>query len=355
MRAIATGAGIVIGALLLFLLGSIAFFTIGRRADFVDQRHRVDALQRVGVASASLAADLSVPEDLPLDHLRMIATHNSYRRRADGLRLFFIGLAQPGEPARLDYAHPPLSAQLDAGLRSFELDVRLRTGQFQVTHVPLVDDRSTAPDLRLALREIALWSDGNRGHVPVILLFELKDDYMLLDQGLQRIDGPELDRLDALLRSELGSRLLTPDDVRADAPSLASARATSGWPRVGTVRGRILVILHENEAYRQAYIAGRPTLEGRAMFTCAPAGAPDAAIAILNDPVADRTKIAELVARGVLVRTRADGDGVHGAEGLAAALASGAQVISTDFPPSYPAPDGYQASFAQGRLLEARP
>jgi hypothetical protein len=117
----------------------------------------------------------------------------------------------------------------------------------------------------------------------------------------------------------------------------------------------VLVILHEDEAYRLPYTAGRPTLEGRAMFTCAPEGAPDAAIAILNDPVADGARIAALTARGFLVRTRADGDGVHGAEGLSAARSSGAQVISTDFPPSSPAPDGYTASFARGRMLEVRP
>jgi hypothetical protein len=40
----------------------------------------------------------------------MIATHNSYRRRADGLRLFFIGLARPGEPAKLAYTYPSLTA-----------------------------------------------------------------------------------------------------------------------------------------------------------------------------------------------------------------------------------------------------
>ncbi len=91
------------------------------------------------------------------------------------------------------------------------------------------------------------------------------------------------------------------------------------------------------------------------MFTCAPEGSPDAAVAILNDPVADAPRITALTARHFLVRTRADADGVHRPADLAAAIASGAQVVSTDFPPSYPARDGYTASFAAGALLSVRP
>jgi hypothetical protein len=91
------------------------------------------------------------------------------------------------------------------------------------------------------------------------------------------------------------------------------------------------------------------------MFTCAPPDAPDAGVAVADDPVADGTRIKDLLAKGFLVRTRADADGSHDPAGLAAALASGAQVVSTDFPPSYPAPDGYRASFSGGRMLEVIP
>jgi hypothetical protein len=354
---VAKGIGILVAAVLLFLAGSIVFFTIGRRSDVAAQRRRVENLsaqQAVGPA-ASLSADRAIPDGLPLDRLRMIGTHNSYRSRADALRLFFIGLAQPGEPARLDYTHPPLTDQLNDGVRSFELDIRYRAGRFEIAHVPLVDNRTPEPDLGLALEEISLWSDRNAGHVPVILLFEVKDDYMFLEPGLRKMGGPELDRLDALLRQELGSRLFTPDDVRGGAPTLPEALRLRGWPTVGSLRGRVMAILHEDETYRVPYVAGHPALEGRAMFTCAPPGSPDAGVAVADDPVADAARIKGLVARRSIVRTRADGDGVHGPAGLEAALSSGAQIVSTDFPPAYPAADGYRASFAGGSLLDARP
>ena len=283
----------------------------------------------------------------------MIGTHNSYRSRADALRLFFIGLAQPGEPARLDYTHPPLTDQLNAGVRSFELDIRYRAGRFEIAHVPLVDNRTPEPDLELALEEIALWSDRNAAHVPVILLFEVKDDYMFLEPGLRKMGGAELDKLDSALKDTLGARLFTPDDARGGASTLPEALRLRGWPTVGSLRGRVMAILHEDETYRFPYVAGHPALQGRAMFTCAPPGSPYAGGAVADDPVAGAARIGELVAQHYMVRTRADADGVHGPAGLAAALASGAQIVSTDFPPSYPAADGYQASFGSGAMLEA--
>jgi hypothetical protein len=349
-------AGILAAVIFLFLAGSIVFFTIGRRADVASQRRRVEALaaQPAVGPSASLSADRAVPDGLPVDRLRMIGTHNSYRSRADALRLFYIGLAQPGEPARLDYTHPPLADQLNAGVRSFQLDIRYRAGKFEIAHVPLVDNRTPEPDFGLALREIAVWSDRNTAHVPVILLFEVKDDYMFLEPGLRKMGGPELDRLDALLRQELGSRLFTPDDLRGSDATLPDALRQRGWPPVGFLRGRVMVILHEDETYRRPYVAVHPALDGRAMFTCAPPGSPDAGVAVVDDPVADAARIRGLVAQGYIVRTRADADGVHGPDGLQAALASGAQIVSTDFPPSYPAADGYHASFAHDAMLDVR-
>ncbi|HEY9593734.1 MAG TPA: Ca2+-dependent phosphoinositide-specific phospholipase C, partial [Spirochaetia bacterium] len=227
-----------------------------------------------------------------------------------------------------------------------------RRGRFETAHVPLVDNRSTVPDFRLALREVAAWSDRNPGHVPITLLLELKTDYAFLDPGLRPIRGSELDALDTVIRAELGARLLTPDEVRGGAETLSRAIASRGWPRLGAVRGRIVVILHEDETFRKLYVAGHPTLEGRAMFTCAPFDAPDGGVAICDDPVADASRIGTALARHWIVRTRADGDGARGQAGLAAALGSGAQIVSTDFPPAYPAPDGYVASFAGGKLIE---
>ena len=72
------------------------------------------------------------------------------------------------------------------------------------------------------------------------------------------------------------------------------------------------------------------------MFTASEPGQPDAAVLVRDDPVKERGTIADLVRRGYFVRTRADADTVEARENKTArredALASGAQVISTDYP-----------------------
>jgi hypothetical protein len=72
------------------------------------------------------------------------------------------------------------------------------------------------------------------------------------------------------------------------------------------------------------------------MFTSSLPGSPEAAFVKLNDPLANGDLISSLVAAGYIVRTRADADTVEARLGLTfrrdAALASGAQFVSTDYP-----------------------
>lgn len=355
-KQVAKALGIALLAVILFVLGSVLAFSLQRAADFKAQKSHLAALRAAppaASASASLAFDRALPDGLPFDRLRLLATHNSYRRASGPLRLFFIGLFGPGWPAKLAYSNPPLIDQLDSGLRSFELDVRPRAKDFVLAHVPLVDDRSFEPDFALALDELALWSDRNPGHVPIVLLLELVEDYSFLDPALRPWNASAFDRLDAVLRSKLGKRLIEPDELRAGGVSLAASLRSRGWPILRAIRGRFIVILHKNEVYRAIYTKGRPSLEGRAMLDCAPPDSPDAAVDILNDPVADASAIRAESALGILVRTRADADLVRGPDLLGAALSSGARIVSTDFPPGRPAPDGYVGALPGGKTMDA--
>ncbi len=90
-------------------------------------------------------------------------------------------------------------------------------------------------------------------------------------------------------------------------------------------------------AIRDAYVAGRPNLEGRVLFTNSRPGLPDAAFIKRNEPRGlNAAQIADLVRRGYYVRTRSDVPlqtvVVNDTSMLDAAFASGAQLISTDFP-----------------------
>jgi len=133
-----------------------------------------------------------------------------------------------------------------------------------------------------------------------------------------------------------------------------------GCPALRKSRGKVLFALDSAGPARDAYVAGHPSLEGRVMFTNSPPGTPEAAYVVRNDPIADGGEISDLVARGYLVRTRADADTVQARTGdttmREAALASGAQFVTTDYP--VPDPDfgtGYSVSIPGGSPARCNP
>jgi hypothetical protein len=179
--------------------------------------------------------------------------------------------------------------------------------------------------------------------VPLQILLELKQsDGRAVAQGgvvAPPWDLGQLDALDAEIRSVFSERdIITPDDVRRRGLTLEQSVRRHGWPSLDQSRGKVIFLLdNEPGPIRQAYTAGRPNLEGRVLFTNSRAGNQDAAFIKRNEPRgANTAQIRDLVRAGYLVRTRSDvplatvtsGD----TEMLESALASGAQIISTDFP-----------------------
>ncbi len=84
---------------------------------------------------------------------------------------------------------------------------------------------------------------------------------------------------------------------------------------------------------------------------------PDAAFIKINNPMGENEEIIRgYVEAGYIIRTRADGDLIEPRQGdttrLEAALRSGAQFISTDFPA--PGRWGYQAVLPGAENLPAR-
>jgi hypothetical protein len=178
--------------------------------------------------------------------------------------------------------------------------------------------------------------------VPLIIQFELKESGYD-GPGGYRIEPPPpfdadaLDALDAIVRDRLGEhRLITPDLVRGDAPTLEQAITTRGWPVVSSVSGKVMIVLECRAAARATYLDGRPSCEGRPCFVSAPPGTPAAAYLVINDPVKQADRIRQAVRAGYMVRTRADADlreiRANDVRRRDAALACGAQVVSTDAP-----------------------
>ena len=138
------------------------------------------------------------------------------------------------------------------------------------------------------------------------------------------------------IRSVLSDdELVTPALVQGDHATLREAIEADGWPRVDDLRGRFLFVLDDHDGKRDLYRALHPDTKDRLIFVDAQPPDADAAFTVLNDPIADAARIKELVAKGYLVRTRADADTVEARNGDTsrrdAAFASGAQIVSTDY------------------------
>ncbi len=294
------------------------------------------------------AASPNDVEGLRINQLQFIGTHNSYHVRA-----------KPSRFVSLNYSHAPLDVQLERGVRSFELDLHDRAGTFEVCHIVKIDEGTTCRRLSDGLETVRKWSDAHPGHLPISFLFELKKDGVGFDPRIRKFDAASLDRLDDVLRSVFpASRCITPDDVRKDAATLREAVEKNGWPTLAASRGKVFFILHDDGPLRDAYVKGHASLRGRVMFVRSDETRDDAATLVLDDP--RDPEIPRLVNAGFFIRTQADADLHTDRPGkpsrLKAALGSGAQIVSTDYPAGEPqAGTGYIVEFQKGAPARVNP
>ncbi|MCC6622471.1 MAG: hypothetical protein IT385_14500 [Deltaproteobacteria bacterium] len=264
---------------------------------------------------------------LRLNHLQALGTHNSYHV-LDG---------PPADPA-LDYEHDPLADQLDLGVRHFELDVHRDavSGEVRVYHIKSADEGTTCATLADCLGQLRAWSDAHPRHHAIVVLIEPKDDLARLAvrvggdpaaTGELLWDGHVAD-VEPIVRAAWPDRLLTPAMVQGDAPTLDAAIVGDGWPTIEATRQHLVVVLNDTSALRTEYRA----VADPACFVFAEPGEPDAAFVKADNPRADPARLAAAVEAGYLVRTRSDGDAVVDPEETAAALASGAHLVSSDYP-----------------------
>ncbi|MGD9648348.1 MAG: Ca2+-dependent phosphoinositide-specific phospholipase C [Pirellulales bacterium] len=268
---------------------------------------------------------------LRLNQIQVVATHNSYHLRPAPAMLK-TAIAVRKDAKEWDYSRQPLDEQLDQGVRSFELDLHASDEGWQVMHVPVFDFGTTVPTFAAALKVIAAWSAKHPKHVPISLLLELKEEgFQINRRTFRRPELKDLEQLDTQIREVFSAeRLLTPDDVRRQHETLLAAITSDGWPALAEVAGKVFFILHENGDNRAAYLEGHPALEGRAMFVESDLDASHSAVLIRNNPTDPR--IDELARQGYLIRTRVDSQGHLDEAHRQRGLASGAHLLTTDYP-----------------------
>lgn len=330
-----------------------------------------------------LLAVLSAPtfHDAPArsNDINVVGTHNSYKQAMAPATMAKMHTIDPKMADALDYAHRSLAEQLDAGARQLEIDVNydpvgghyakgsndpklLRPG-FKVLHIPGIDNSSSCLLLTECLAQIRQWSDTHPGHVPIMLMFNAKDEQNAARGGVDALRFTEAayDALDAEIRSVMTpAMLIVPDDVQGTYPTLREGVLADNWPTLEKARGRFLFALDEPPAKVAVYRGARTSLEGRVFFINTDEASPAAAYLTLNDPIADGARIRRDVAAGYLVRTRADANTkearINDTRSRDAALASGAQYVSTDY--LWPDPrfaGGYQVHLPGGAVARCNP
>jgi hypothetical protein len=309
---------------------------------------------------------------LKMNQVQVIGSHNSYRLRMDENLFKWFSRFDSTAAAELDYSHFPLAEQFSIfGIRQVELDVyydpegglfdkrmgnivckdplRLHNPDLlqpglKVLHFPDIDYETNYYSFTDALQEIKDWSEEHSKHLPIFVLIEVKDEgvpdkfpilsffgfIQPLEFGIEA-----LNTIDKEIRKVFGSeleRVITPDDVRGNNESLEEVILNDGWPTIGESRGKVMFGLDNQGKVLKDYISDHPALKGRIMFVEADPGTPEAAFLGINTP---KPEIANFVKSGYLVRTRADADTKQARTGDDVrrndALSSGAHFISTDY------------------------
>jgi hypothetical protein len=162
-------------------------------------------------------------EGIRLNQIQIIGTHNSYHLRPSK------EILESPRGASLDYSHAPLRVQLEAGVRSFAIDIYQTEKDFRVLHIPVRDEGTNCETLKECLGEITKWSDQHPEHIPLIVFIEVKNLKQPIGD-LVPADRDGMGRLEAMLWKQLTSKkLLTPDDVRGDETTLEFAILNKGW------------------------------------------------------------------------------------------------------------------------------
>jgi Phosphoinositide phospholipase C, Ca2+-dependent len=302
-----------------------------------------------------------------INQIQVLASHNSYHVEPEPALLAALRSALGAAADGFEYTHRPLADELDAGVRQVELDVfvddpaggryaqpklvpllgldpvdpALTDPGLKVLHVQEVDYRSTCPTFVDCLGDIREWSHDHPGHLPITIQIEAKDDVIPDPANLGFIQplswtAPDFAALEAEIRSVFDhGDIISPGEVKGRSRSLAAAVRKDRWPTLDEARGQVMFVLDDKGTKRDAYRTRVPDVDDRLIFVDVPPTDPDAAVMVVNDPIGDAARIRELVGQGFMVRTRADADTVEARSGdtsrREAALASGAQYVSTDY------------------------
>ncbi len=335
-------------------------------------------------------------DSIPINQIRIIASHNSYKKKPHPKVLRFLKkfqdkLGDQNNPDFIDYGHLPFSEQFDNyGIRGIELDVNydpkggqykrrrvnlflfgqrqrlkgkaLKKPGFKILHISDVDFETNYLTLKSALEALKSWSDLHPDHFPIYINLEAKGSHPADEsKALKRLGFKKcipFDRRAFLdLEQEISATLspdqiFKPSDFKKSYSSLQGRVVAEGWPLLEEVRGKFIFILEGNNKHLYR------TFERPLFFQYGNQSDANTVFLLRNNPIASEREIRELNSE-FIVRTRSDAGSVESRSNnydtWNAALRSGAQIISTDYYKADERWSSYKIGFKNGFFELLRP
>ena len=282
-------------------------------------------------------------DGIKFNEVSFLGTHNSYQKACVPARqkLFqdastvTFGLVKA---EKATFSADYLTDQLNLGIRSVELDVEtvVNDGKtsFVCSHAPVLDMPTHCYDFALALKEIKLWSDANPNHLPVTIIIEPKKVF-IPDKDMHYFNYKYANELGEQAKEIFGDALITPADMMGSHSSLKEMREADDWMTLRQTMGHVMILLHDTTA-TEKYIAQDPMIKTQVMFPMLRYDSRDrdcASFLLINKAKDIASQADEVLGKNLIIRTRSDNYGSYKEEDSHTALNSGAQIVSTDYPP----------------------
>ncbi len=272
---------------------------------------------------------LSEASNIKYNELRTLATHNSYKEHQGVIAAFVSTIFFPilGYD-NMNYEHPNTTEQLNLGIRSFEWDISRYKGEFDgfiVQHENLIDPNSWIPNLALALEEVVLWSDYNKGHMPITIMFEFKN-HSFKDGETKTMTIDDIPLFEELIESILKEKLFVPNQMLGKYTSMEEMRQNDGFPFLNELQDKVIVLFHRGDITDEYE---KRDLKDQKAFVMKLS--PKSCFVIENEAIQDKEKIQDLVKEGYIVRTFISKWLLYTQEQHDAAMNSGAQILSSDY------------------------
>jgi hypothetical protein len=323
-----------------------------------------------------LSIRVMAQDSIPLNHFRILASHNSYKKLPSEQEMRFLNkirkqLGEENNPDMIAYGHATLEEQLSMHqIRGLEFDVyadpkgnafrKRQIGFFargvkkkckepllsqpglKILHIKDIDFETHVFSFEQALLQLRTWSLNHPNHFPIYVNIELKEDGPgNSSRALQRLGFKKAPLFDSVAWSELNTtivqtladRILTPLDMQGDYADLRQRIDSLNWPKLHDVRGKFIFIVEGFNQETSKLYWTNPT--HFPVFGYGSEQNRNCIFLLRNDPLQNETAIQDLVRRGFIVRTRTDAGTWEARRNDSsrknAAFQSMAQIVSTDY------------------------